>query len=153
MIIHHVLQRSDLTWKQPILPSRILRLLLPDRPYKGYPQFSSPDALAITLRESGFDALVTANNHCVDRGKQGLERTITMLDSFNIPHTGTFVDTVSRMNDSPLVLEKNGFKIALLNYTYGTNGIPVPKGSIVNHLDTAIMRTRYRKSKDRLCPM
>ncbi|HMG94096.1 MAG TPA: CapA family protein [Chryseolinea sp.] len=124
-----------------------LEVTLAGRPYTGYPQFSSPDALAITLHQSGFDALVTANNHCVDRGKQGLERTITMLDSFKIPHTGTFVDTVSRMNDSPLVLEKNGFKIALLNYTYGTNGIPVPKGSIVNLLDTAIMRRDIEKAK------
>jgi hypothetical protein len=124
-----------------------LEVTLAGRPYTGYPQFSSPDALAITLQQSGFDALVTANNHCVDRGRQGLERTITMLDSFNIPHTGTFVDTVSRMNDSPLVLEKNGFKIALLNYTYGTNGIPVPKGSIVNLLDTALMRRDIEKAK------
>jgi len=124
-----------------------LEVTLAGPPYKGYPQFSSPDELAITLKESGFDVLVTANNHCVDRGKRGLERTIAMLDSFNIPHTGTFVDTVSRMNDSPLVVEKNGFKIALLNYTYGTNGIPVPKGSIVNHLDTAIMRSDIEKAK------
>src|SRR5262245_55818360 len=102
-----------------------LEVTLGGRPYTGYPQFSSPDALALTLKEVGFDALVTANNHCVDRGKPGIDRTIAMLDSFNIPHTGTFVDTVSRMNDSPLLLEKNGFKIALLNYTYGTNGIPV----------------------------
>ena len=127
-----------------------LEVTLAGPPYAGYPQFSSPDALAITLQQSGFDALVTANNHCVDRGKSGLERTITMLDSFKIPHTGTFVDTVSRMNDSPLILEKNGFKIALLNYTYGTNGIPVPKGSIVNLLDTAFMRRDIEKAKSLL---
>ena len=125
-----------------------LEVTLAGRPYTGYPQFSSPDALALTLKDAGFDALVTANNHCVDRGKPGLERTIAMLDSFNIPHTGTFIDTVSRMNDSPLVLEKNGFKIALLNYTYGTNGIPVPKGSIVNLLDTALMRKDILKAKE-----
>jgi poly-gamma-glutamate synthesis protein (capsule biosynthesis protein) len=124
-----------------------LEVTLAGPPYTGYPQFSSPDALALTLKESGFDALVTANNHCVDRGKKGLERTITMLDSLNIPHTGTFVDTVSRMNDSPLMIEKNGFRIALLNYTYGTNGITVPKGSIVNLLDTAIMRRDIEKAK------
>ena len=125
-----------------------LEVTLAGRPYTGYPQFSSPDALALTLKDVGFDALVTANNHCIDRGKPGLERTIAMLDSFNIPHTGTFIDTVSRMNDSPLVLEKNGFKIALLNYSYGTNGIPVPKGSIVNLLDTAIMRMDILKAKE-----
>lgn len=125
-----------------------LEVTLAGRPFTGYPQFSSPDELALTLKDVGFDALVTANNHCVDRGKPGLERTIAMLDSFNIPHTGTFIDTVSRMNESPLLLEKNGFRIALLNYTYGTNGIPVPKGSIVNLLDTALMRKDILKAKE-----
>src|SRR6187551_2060888 len=55
-----------------------LELTLAGPPYKGYPQFSSPDALARQLKLSGFDALVTANNHCIDRGKKGLGRTIAM---------------------------------------------------------------------------
>jgi len=125
-----------------------LEVTLAGPPYKGYPEFSSPDALAQTLKDIGFDALVTANNHCVDRGKRGLERTIAMLDSFNIPHTGTFVDTVSRLNDSPMIIEKNGIKLALLNYTYGTNGIAIPAGSIVNLLDTAIMKRDIVRAKE-----
>lgn len=125
-----------------------LEITLAGPPYKGYPQFSSPDALAITLKDIGFDVLVTANNHCVDRGRKGLERTIAMLDSFKIAHTGTFIDSVSRMNDSPLIVEKNGFKLVLLNYTYGTNGIPVPRPTIVNHLDTAIMRRDLLRAKE-----
>lgn len=125
-----------------------LEVTLAGPPFKGYPQFSSPDALALTLKDIGFDALVTANNHCVDRGRQGLERTITMLDSFDIPHTGTFLDTISRMNDSPLILEKNGFRLALLNYTYGTNGIAVPKMNVVNLIDTAVIRADLIKAKE-----
>jgi poly-gamma-glutamate capsule biosynthesis protein CapA/YwtB (metallophosphatase superfamily) len=125
-----------------------LEVTLAGPPHKGYPQFSSPDALAHTLKDVGFDVLVTANNHCVDRGKRGLERTIMMLDSLRIPHTGTFVDTVSRMNDHPLIVEKSGFKLAILNYTYGTNGLPVYKPNIVNLLDTAIMRKDLRKAKE-----
>jgi hypothetical protein len=117
-----------------------LEVTLAGPPYKGYPAFSSPDALARQLKLSGFDALVTANNHCIDRGKKGLERTIAQLDSLGMPHTGTFVDSAARVNQTPLMIRKNGFYLALLNYTYGTNGIPVPKGSIVNHLDTARMR-------------
>lgn len=124
-----------------------LEVTLAGPPYKGYPQFSSPDELAITLKDVGFDALVTANNHCVDRGRKGLERTIAMLDSFNIPHTGTFVDQVNRLNDHPLIIEKNGFRLSLLNYTYGTNGIPVTKPNIVNMLDTAVMRKDLLKAK------
>ena len=70
-----------------------LELTLAGPPYTGYPQFGSPDALGTTLKDMGFDVLVTANNHCVDRGRKGLERTIMMLDSFKIAHTGTFVDS------------------------------------------------------------
>ena len=125
-----------------------LEVTLAGPPYKGYPQFSSPDALAQALKDIGFDVLVTANNHCIDRGRRGLERTIEMLDNFGIPHTGTFVDTVSRMNDSPLIIEKNGFRLALLNYTYGTNGIAIPKSSIVNLLDTALIRLDIAKAKE-----
>ncbi|HTE33518.1 MAG TPA: CapA family protein [Chryseolinea sp.] len=124
----------------PDLAIANLEVTLAGPPYQGYPQFSSPDALALTLKDNGFDALVTANNHCVDRGKKGIERTIARLDSFNIPHTGTFVDSVSRKNETPLMIHKNGFTLALLNYSYGTNGIPIPEGSVVNLLDTAVMR-------------
>ena len=124
-----------------------LEVTLGGPPYQGYPQFSSPDALAEQLKASGFDALVTANNHCVDRGRKGLERTIARLDSLGIPHTGTFVDSASRASQTPLMIHKNGLYLALLNYTYGTNGIPVPKGSIVNHLDTALMRRDIEVAK------
>jgi poly-gamma-glutamate synthesis protein (capsule biosynthesis protein) len=117
-----------------------LEVTLAGPPFKGYPQFSSPDVLALTLRDCGFDALVTANNHCVDRGKSGLERTIAMLDTFRIPHTGTFVDTAARRKQTPLIIRKNGFNLAVLNYSYGTNGLPIPKNSVVNLLDTAVMR-------------
>lgn len=117
-----------------------LEVTLAGPPYKGYPQFSSPDQLAQTLKDIGFDVLVTANNHSVDRGRKGIERTITMLDSLQIPHTGTFKDSSSRAVNTPLIIEKNGFRLAILNYTYGTNGIPVPKPTIVNPLDTALIR-------------
>src|SRR6187551_3405088 len=125
-----------------------LELTLAGPPYKGYPQFSSPDELVVALKDAGFDVLVTANNHCVDRGRQGLERTVEMLDSFNIPHTGTFVDTVSRMNDHPLLVERNGFTLAILNYTFSTNGLPVHKRNVVNRLDTAIIHKDLNRAKE-----
>jgi poly-gamma-glutamate capsule biosynthesis protein CapA/YwtB (metallophosphatase superfamily) len=124
-----------------------LELTLAGAPYKGYPAFSSPDQLVLTLKDAGFDVLVTANNHSCDRGKRGIERTIEMLDSFNIPHTGTFTDQASRLNDYPLMLSKNGFKLALLNYTYGTNGITVPSPTIVNPIDTTQIAKDIAKAK------
>ncbi len=117
-----------------------LELTLAGPPYKGYPQFSSPDELLIGLKDMGMDVLVTANNHCVDTGKKGLERTIDMLDSMDIPHTGTFKEPVDRLNDHPLLIEKDSFRISLLNYTFSTNGLPVTKPNIVNRIDTAVIR-------------
>lgn len=125
-----------------------LEVTLAGPPYKGYPQFSAPDELALELKNAGMDVLVTANNHCLDRGKKGLERTIMMLDSLDIIHTGTFRDTVERMNDYPLIFEKNGFSFALLNYTYGTNGIPVIKPNVVNMMDTTLIRKDIMKAKE-----
>src|SRR5688572_4492124 len=122
-------------------------LTLAGPPYKGYPQFSAPDELLVALKDMGMDVLVTANNHCVDRGKVGLERTIEMLDSLNIEHTGTFVDEVARLNEHPLLVRKNGFDLAILNYTYGTNGLPVTAPNIVNMIDTTIMRADLEKAK------
>ncbi len=124
-----------------------LELTLGGSPYKGYPQFSAPDALASSLKAAGVDVLVTANNHSLDRRKKGLERTIRVLDSLKILHTGTFRDTVERMNDYPLLISKNGFTLALLNYTYGTNGIPVTKPNIVNLIDTAVIRRDLQHAK------
>jgi poly-gamma-glutamate capsule biosynthesis protein CapA/YwtB (metallophosphatase superfamily) len=124
-----------------------LELTLAGSPYKGYPQFSAPDALAIELKRSGFDVLVTANNHSLDRRRKGLERTIDVLDSLQIQHTGTFKDSTHRANTFPLLLEKNGFRFLLLNYTYGTNGIPVTKPNIVNLIDTVTIKADLAKAR------
>ncbi|MCT4613942.1 MAG: CapA family protein [Marinifilaceae bacterium] len=125
-----------------------LEVTLAGKPYSGYPQFSSPDQLAFSLKDVGFDVLVTANNHCVDRGKKGLERTAKMLDSLGFKHTGSFVDSLSRRRNNPLIINKKGIRIAILNYTYGTNGINVRKPNIVNSLDTTIIKAdlNYTKS-------
>lgn len=116
-------------------------------PYSGYPQFSAPDSLATALKNAGFDILITANNHCLDRGAQGLERTVTMLDSLKILRTGTFINDSLRNIEYPLFVNIKGVNLAFLNYTYGTNGIPVRKPNVVNFIDTAQIRKDINKAK------
>lgn len=116
-----------------------LEVTLGGEPYTGYPRFSSPDALIDGLTAAGINVLVTANNHSVDRGGQGIQRTIDVLAAKNLLFTGTFLDSADRVLRNPLVLSKNGLRFALLNYTYGTNGIPVPSPYLVNLIDTASM--------------
>ncbi len=124
-----------------------LEVTLGGKPYKGYPAFSAPDEFLNAIYDAGFNVLTTANNHSLDRGKAGLERTIQRIDSLNIPHAGTYVNAETREKLYPLLLKKNGFRIALLNYTYGTNGIPVTPPNIVNYIDTTTIAKDIEASK------
>lgn len=124
-----------------------LEVTLGGKPYKGYPAFSAPDEFLQAIRNAGFNVLVTANNHCLDRGRKGLERTIRQLDSCGIQHTGTYTDKEDRNKRSPLLLEKNDFRIALLSYTYDTNGIAVTPPNMVNYIDTTLIAEDIEASK------
>lgn len=124
-----ILERADLAIGN-------LELTLPGKPpYQGYPMFRSPDDLAPALKGAGFDVLVTANNHSNDSRGPGVVNTIRTLRDHEFIQTGTFLDQRDRAAHYPLMLYKNGFKIALLNYTYGTNGMPTDAPTIVNLID------------------
>lgn len=116
-----------------------LEVTLGGKPYTGYPAFSAPDEYLRAIKDAGFDVLTTANNHCLDRSRKGLERTILMLDSLRLPHAGTYVNAEARVRRYPLLLEQNGFRIALLSYTYGTNGIKVIPPNVVNYIDKKVI--------------
>jgi poly-gamma-glutamate synthesis protein (capsule biosynthesis protein) len=118
-------------------------------PYKGYPTFSSPASLAVACKNAGIDIFVTANNHAADRGIKGILGTIYRLDSIGIPHTGTFTSQTARDTLYPMIIKKNGFSLALLNYTYGTNGINVPPPVIVNMLDKNMITADIEKAKSK----
>ena len=68
-----------------------------------------------------------------------LLRTLAMLDSLGIEHMGVYRDSTDRAQRYPYILEEKGMRIALLNYTYGTNGIPIPAPLIVNLIDKSTM--------------
>jgi len=108
--------------------------------YSGYPRFKSPDQLAYALKDAGVDALVTANNHSNDTGTKGVSHTIDVLKSIGLYQTGTFKDELEKELSYPLMIKLAGLKIALLNYTYDTNGIPTRFPSIVNLIDTIVIK-------------
>lgn len=126
-----------------------LEVTLGGKPYHGYPSFSAPDEFLKTAKDAGFDIFLTANNHCLDRGKKGLERTIRMLDSLSVLHVGTYKNLSERKQHYPLFIYKKNFCIALLNYTYGTNGIKVSSPNIVNYIDKEIIQQDISSAKAR----
>lgn len=102
--------------------------------YSGMPYYSAPDELAKSLKLSGVNVLMTANDHCMDRGADGLKRTLMVLDGNKIAHTGTFASKEERSDKFPLLIEKYGFKIAILNYT-ATVRQPEKGNVVVNKID------------------
>lgn len=125
-----------------------LEVTLPGKPpYTGYPRFRSPDDLAEALRKSGFDLLVTSNNHSNDGGKKGVIHTIDALRTNQFYQTGTFKNERERDLYYPLIAYKNGFKLAFLNYTYDTNGIPTRPPTMVNEIDTTLMNTDLKEAQ------
>ncbi|WP_455075666.1 CapA family protein [Porphyromonas catoniae] len=104
-------------------------------PYRGYPMFSSPSSLGSALKEAGFDVLTTANNHSCDRGRYGVVNTIDVLDSLGIRTTGSYRTRAERSQRTPLIVDVRGVKIAILAYTYGTNGLPIPQPALVDTID------------------
>ncbi|MFD0958891.1 CapA family protein [Paenibacillus chungangensis] len=94
--------------------------------YTGYPTFNAPVELAEALNNAGFNLLSTANNHSLDKGEKGLLATLDNLRELGMQHIGTAASQEEA--DTLVISEKNGIKMGLLAYTYGTNGIPVPEG-------------------------
>ena len=93
----------------------------------GYPAFNGPFEVGDALVNAGFDVILHATNHTLDRGKKAL---LNCLDFWETNHPEVAVlgafDSQEDYDNSIYVYEKDGLTIAILNYTYGTNGIPSP---------------------------
>lgn len=114
--------------------------------FSGYPFFNSPEEYLAALKDAGFDILITSNNHSMDRGVVGINRTIDRLRKYGLPNFGTYNSEADR--DSVLIAEKDGIKVALLAYTYGLNGnnLPKQKSYAVNLIDTLLIKKDIEKA-------
>ena len=102
----------------------------------GYPTFNGPYELGDALVNAGFDVVLHSNNHALDRGKQGIYNCLNFWKKYpKIKTVG--INTSEAQKKKLCIYEKNGIKVAILNYTYGTNGIPLLKDMpyAVNYLN------------------
>ena len=115
--------------------------------YSGYPTFNTPDSLAYELKDIGIDVLSTAGNHALDKGFDGLSRTIDVLNDADIAHTGTY--KTEEEQNTILTKYVKGIKIAFVNFTYGTNGIKIPSGKefCVNLIDNDLITKQLDLAK------
>jgi len=117
--------------------------------YTGYPLFNAPAELADAIKGAGFNILTTANNHALDRGEKGIIRTIKNVRDRQLFSTGTA--TSADEANKILMVEKNHILMAILAYSYGTNGIPIPQGKnyLVSLINTEKIVKDIAKAKEK----
>lgn len=116
--------------------------------YSGFPMFNAPDSYVDELKKAGFDMMLTANNHTLDRHDHGLVRTADLLEARGLDHIGTYRNSAARDSVMPFIKDINGFQIGFLNYTYGTNGIDVQGNVVVDYIDRNKMAGDIRKARN-----
>ena len=101
------------------------------------------------LSDIGFDVFLTANNHILDKGTAGLRRTIDVLEQKGLIYTGVARDAQADTLLNPLMLHVRGLRIAIVNFTYGTNTgpwDPWPKVNYMRKKDILPMLERAREA-------
>lgn len=120
-----------------------------DYGYSDYPMFNTPQNLGDQLTEIGFDIVNIATNHMLDQGSSGLEDTIDYWQTKeDITMIGGYENEEAYLE--PCIIEKNGITMALLSYTYSTNGIAPSASSeaVVPYIDKETIREDIRRVHD-----
>lgn len=116
--------------------------------YSGWPTFNSPQQLGLDMVEIGFDIISIANNHMLDKGASGYASTLDFWHSQPVTLIGGYYNA----EDAAQIrtVEADGITIALLSYTYGTNGISLPAGSemVIPYIDDNLIVSDLAKARE-----
>ncbi len=118
--------------------------------FSGYPSFNGPQEMGDAEAKVGFNVVLRASNHTMDVGYDGLHSELAFWKG---AHPDVHVIGAADPKDSSTsvddvyVFEKDGFKVALLNYTYDLNGYSDPKGA-VSMLDEGHVRATMKKARE-----
>lgn len=120
-----------------------------------YPTFNSPYEVGDAMIDAGFNLVSLATNHTVDRGKSAVENSCAYWkQQSSVLTSGSYCSSEER-NEIKIV-EKNNITYTMLNYTYGTNGMPVANDYLVNVWPTNLdindpdRDTKYQNYKEQV---
>ena len=74
----------------------------------------------------GINFFATANNHTWDYKEEGVKATLDVLDAHGVYHAGSY--RTPEEQKKILIIEKNGIKTAMLNWTFDLNGYKLEEG-------------------------
>ena len=109
--------------------------------YSGYPQFNCPDSIIDAMKYTGFDVVLTANNHSYDTRTAGFKRTLEVIRERELQYLGT---KLSQEEKDYIIVDCNGIKIGLLCYTYEDAENPekvAPNGHTMTKEDAKLIST------------
>ena len=117
--------------------------------FSSYPCFNSPQEVGDSEAKAGFNVILHATNHAMDKGYRAIENTINFWKEKYPDIMMLGINLSPKEQENIQIYEQNGLKIALLNYTYGTNGISLPtdKPYLVNLLDEEKVTNDIMKAK------
>lgn len=125
----------------------------------GYPAFNTYQEFGDDLAEVGFDVVLHATNHALDKGKKGILSCLSYWDTQQPEIAVLGIQDTAEEQDEIYVYEEKGIRIAILNYTYGTNGISLPEDMpyAVNLMGKEKMQADIAKAKEQadfvvVCP-
>jgi poly-gamma-glutamate synthesis protein (capsule biosynthesis protein) len=116
--------------------------------YTGYPLFGSPTSVGTAIHNAGFNVVLQATNHAMDKGSAGIRNTLDFWKKYkDIKVLGIY--NSKEDSEDVCIIEKKGIKVAILNYTFSLNGISTPKDKkyLVNMLDKSKMKKDISKAR------
>jgi len=118
--------------------------------YTGYPSFNTPSELVDAEVKAGFDVLLFATNHAYDKGAKGVRNCMEYLESTHPDLGYVGINQSAEDRENIYTYEANGITVAILNYTYGHNGVKLPKDLkyLINELDEEKIRSDIRKAEE-----
>ncbi|MCW5907819.1 MAG: CapA family protein [Chitinophagales bacterium] len=138
--------RDELKYIQPILSLGDVVIANLKTSFGGdvFNMFSAPDEFALSLKYSGINTVMHANLHTANVSRSTFARTRDLMNTFNIQYTGAFADNFQRRGNYPLIINKKGFRIAVLNYGALDNRPEISGNFYINEIDKDQIEEDFR---------
>lgn len=105
-------------------------VISPSLKFSGFPKFNVPAQTLEGIKYSGIDLLSEANNHIMDKGQSGLNSTTKLIKQNGMICVGAG----QKDNKKYAIINKNGIRLGVLAYTFGTN-YEIASRNTLNYID------------------
>lgn len=116
----------------------------------GYPSFGTPPEFGDALADTGFDVVAHATNHILDKGTDSIEFTMKWWKENHADTRILGIHESQADADNMTVIQCKALKLAMLDYTYGLNDIPLAedKSYMIDVFNQEKARADIKKARE-----